>query len=145
MAIKNVQKEESVKEVLKGEYVYANGKRKTSIAQVRLYKGNGRIIINDRDISEYVKVKELENTIRSPFLLTNTLNKFDLSVMVRGGGSTGQAEAIRHGVSRALVSFDAELRPTLKKAGYLMRDPRAKERKKPGLKRARRAPQWNKR
>ncbi|KKP39059.1 MAG: 30S ribosomal protein S9, small subunit ribosomal protein S9 [Candidatus Peregrinibacteria bacterium GW2011_GWF2_33_10] len=145
MAIKNVQKEESVKEVFKGEYVYANGKRKTSIAQVRLYKGNGRIIINDRDISEYVKVKELENTIRSPFLLTNTLNKFDLSVMVRGGGSTGQAEAIRHGVSRALVSFDAELRPTLKKAGYLMRDPRAKERKKPGLKRARRAPQWNKR
>lgn len=129
-----------------GEYLYANGKRKTSIAQVRLYKkGDGQFIINGLAIETYIPVKELRTTILSPLTLTGTENKFNISVVATGGGVSGQSEAIRHGIARGLIKFDAELRPTLKKAGYLKRDPREKERKKPGLKRARRAPQWNKR
>jgi small subunit ribosomal protein S9 len=128
-----------------GEYTYATGKRKTAIAQVRLYKGHGAIIINAKDIKDYVTVKDLIDVILSPLTLTDLLTKFDISIVVRGGGVTAQAEAIRHGISRALIAKDILLRPTLKKAGLLTRDPRIKERKKPGLKRARRAPQWSKR
>ncbi len=129
----------------KGEYFYANGKRKTSVAQVRLYKGKGQVVINGQPIDEYVSVTEFINLLLDPLELTGNTSKFDISIITSGGGVKGQAEAMRHGISRALVVFDAELRATLKKAGYLTRDSRIKERKKPGLKRARRAPQWNKR
>src|SRR3989339_733240 len=126
-----------------GEYVYSNGKRKTSIAQVRLYKGTGKIIINGLDLDTYLPVNELKDIIKSPLLLTKNLYDFDISIVVRGGGKSSQSEAMRHGIARALTKHDLELRPTLKKAGYLKRDSRIKERKKPGLKRARRAPQWS--
>ncbi|EKD47827.1 MAG: 30S ribosomal protein S9, partial [uncultured bacterium] len=122
------------------KYYSACGKRKTSIARVRLYKGTGKIIINERDAKEYLKIKELIGVMKSPLKLVKKEKDFDISVKVTGGGPTGQAEAIRHGISKALLEYDAELRPILKKGGYLTRDPRIKERKKYGLKKARRAP-----
>jgi len=124
---------------------FGTGRRKKSVARVRLVPGDGNIIINNRDIDEYFGLETLKVIVRQPLLLTDTLGKFDVIANVHGGGYTGQAGAIRHGISRALLKADNELRPALKKAGFLTRDPRMKERKKYGLKGARRAPQFSKR
>jgi len=124
---------------------YGTGRRKSSVARVYLVPGNGKITINKRDIDDYFGLETLKLIIRQPLELTGTLNKFDIRVNVKGGGFTGQAGAIRHGISRALLEADTDLRISLKKAGFLTRDPRMKERKKYGLKGARRAPQFSKR
>ena len=124
---------------------YGTGRRKKSIARVYLTPGTGKITINKRDIEEYFGLETLKVVVRQPLVATETLEKFDVLVNVHGGGFTGQAGAIRHGIARALLKADAEFRPTLKKAGYLTRDPRMKESKKYGLKAARRAPQFSKR
>ncbi len=124
---------------------YGTGRRKHSVARVRLYPGSGNVTINDRSIDEYFGLETLKLIVRQPLELTETGAQFDIVCTVAGGGVTGQAGAIRHGVARALLQFNAELRPALKKAGYLTRDPRMKERKKYGLKAARRAPQFSKR
>ena len=130
----------------KGKYFYGTGKRKTSVARVRLYeKGKGNITINGQPLQEFTKVAALQFSITYPLIITGHSKTFDISIKVHGGGSTGQADAIRHGISKALTIFDENLRPTLKKAGLLTRDARIKERKKYGLKRARRAPQFSKR
>ena len=126
-------------------YFYGTGRRKSSVARVRVYNGTGKITINDRDIDDYFGLETLKLIVRQPLNLTETADKFDIVCRVAGGGVTGQAGAIRHGISRALLQADAELRPELKKAGFLTRDPRMKERKKYGLKGARRAPQFSKR
>ena len=126
-------------------YFYGTGRRKSSVARVRVYNGTGKITINDRDIDDYFGLETLKLIARQPLALTDTAEKFDIVCRVAGGGVTGQAGAIRHGISRALLQFDENLRPTLKKAGILTRDPRMKERKKYGLKGARRAPQFSKR
>ncbi|MBE5760936.1 MAG: 30S ribosomal protein S9 [Clostridiales bacterium] len=124
---------------------YGTGRRKSSVARVRLVPGEGKIIINKRDIDNYFGLETLKMTVRQPLVLTDTLGKYDVLVNVGGGGTAGQAGAIRHGISRALLKADADLRSPLKKAGFLTRDPRMKERKKYGLKAARRAPQFSKR
>ena len=126
-------------------YFYGTGRRKSSVARVRVYNGTGKIIINDREIDDYFGLETLKLIVRQPLNITDTLGKFDIVCRVAGGGVTGQAGAIRHGIARALLQADAELRPELKKAGFLTRDPRMKERKKYGLKGARRAPQFSKR
>ena len=126
-------------------YFYGTGRRKSSVARVRVYNGTGKITINDRDIDDYFGLETLKLITRQPLNLPGTTEKFDIVCRVAGGGVTGQAGAIRHGISRALLQFDESLRPTLKKAGLLTRDPRMKERKKYGLKGARRAPQFSKR
>ncbi len=126
-------------------YFYGTGRRKSSVARVRVYNGTGKITINDRDIDDYFGLETLKLIVRQPLAATKTNGKFDIVCRVGGGGVTGQAGAIRHGLSRALLQYDAELRPILKKAGFLTRDPRMKERKKYGLKAARRAPQFSKR
>ncbi|MBE6781002.1 MAG: 30S ribosomal protein S9 [Clostridia bacterium] len=126
-------------------YFYGTGRRKSSVARVRVYNGTGKIIINDRDIDDYFGLETLKLIVRQPLALTGTADKFDIVCRVAGGGVTGQAGAIRHGIARALLQFDGELRGQLKKAGFLTRDPRMKERKKYGLKGARRAPQFSKR
>ena len=126
-------------------YFYGTGRRKNSVARVRVYTGTGKITINDRDIDSYFGLETLKLIVRSPLALTGTEGKFDIVVNVVGGGVAGQAGAIRHGITRALMESDAELRPALKKAGFVTRDPRMKERKKYGLKAARRAPQFSKR
>ena len=123
----------------------AVGKRKKAVARVRLVPGDGNIIINKRDIDNYFGVETLKMTVRQPLTLTQTTGRFDVLVNVYGGGFTGQAGAIRHGIARALIKADEDLRPAVKKAGFLTRDPRMKERKKYGLKAARRAPQFSKR
>ena len=124
---------------------YGTGRRKKSIARVYLVPGTGKITINKRDIDDYLSLETLKVVVRQPLVATNTTDKFDVLVNVKGGGYTGQAGAIRHGISRALLEADPEYRTILKKAGYLTRDPRMKERKKYGLKAARRAPQFSKR
>ncbi len=124
---------------------YGTGRRKKSIARVRLVPGEGNITVNNRDIEEYFNYETLKRDIRMPLTLTETLSKFDVIATVEGGGYTGQAGALRHGIARALTKFDEGLRGTLKKAGFLTRDARAKERKKYGLKGARRSPQFSKR
>ena len=121
------------------------GRRKKSVARVRLLPGTGNITINKRDIDEYFGLETLKMIVRAPLVLTNLSEKYDVNVNVYGGGTTGQAGAIRHGISRALLELDAELRPALKKAGLLTRDPREKERRKYGLKKARKASQFSKR
>ena len=126
-------------------YFYGTGRRKKSVARVRVYAGTGKITINDRDIDDYFGLETLKLIVRQPLALTGTADKFDIVCRVNGGGVAGQAGAIRHGLSRALLEYDANLRPALKKAGFLTRDPRMKERKKYGLKGARRAPQFSKR
>lgn len=123
----------------------AVGRRKKAVARVRLVPGDGKIVINKRDIDSYFGLETLKMTVRRPLVLTETAGRFDIMVNVIGGGLTGQAGAIRHGVSRALCKADPDLRSPLKKEGLLMRDPRMKERKKYGLKAARRAPQFSKR
>ncbi len=130
----------------KGKYLPAIGRRKTSIAQVRLYKsGAGEIIVNDKKLDQYFTEENLRTIVVQPLKLTGQLNQLNFSVIVHGGGRIGQAEAIRHGISRTLLQLNSELRPVLKAKGLVTRDARKKERKKPGLKKARRAPQWSKR
>jgi small subunit ribosomal protein S9 len=124
---------------------YGTGRRKSSIARVYLTAGKGKILINKRDMDDYFGLETLKLIVRQPLELTGTGEKFDITVTVRGGGFTGQAGAIRHGISRALIEADGDHRSALKKEGYLTRDPRMKERKKYGLKKARRAPQFSKR
>lgn len=124
---------------------YGTGRRKTSVARVRLVPGEGNVIINGSELKEYFGLKTLELIIKQPLNLTETLDKYDVIAKVAGGGPSGQAGAIRHGISRALLKVDAELRPVLKKAGFLTRDPREKERRKYGLKKARKASQFSKR
>ena len=126
-------------------YFYGTGRRKSSVARVRLYQGTGKITINERDIDDYFGLETLKVIVRQPLVLTENADKYDVVCRVAGGGVTGQAGTIRHGIARALLQADAELRPELKKAGFLTRDPRMKERKKYGLKGARRAPQFSKR
>ena len=121
------------------------GRRKTSVAQVRLLPGNGKFLVNGIDLDEYFDYDTLKTVAKSPLELTETLDQYDVIVKVKDGGYTGQAGAIRHGLARALIEADAEHRPILKKAGFLTRDPRMKERKKYGLKKARKAPQFSKR
>ncbi|NLY20456.1 MAG: 30S ribosomal protein S9 [Tissierellia bacterium] len=127
------------------EQYRGTGRRKTSVAQVRLLPGNGNIVINGRDIDDFFNYETLRVVAKEPLTITETENKFDVIVKVEGGGFTGQAGAIRHGIARALIENDAELRPVLKSAGFLTRDPRMKERKKYGLKKARKSPQFSKR
>ena len=129
----------------KRPYFYGTGRRKKSVARVRLYQGTGSVKINGRDIDDYFGLDTLKLIVRQPLNLTGTADKFDIECRVAGGGVTGQAGAIRHGVSRALLSVNPEYRTPLKAAGLLTRDPRMKERKKYGLKAARRAPQFSKR
>ena len=127
------------------KYYYGTGRRKSSVARVRVYNGTGNITINGRSIDDYFGLETLKLIVRQPLTLIEGTDKFDIVCTVTGGGVTGQAGAIRHGLSRALLEYNPELRPTLKKAGFLTRDPRMKERKKYGLKGARRAPQFSKR
>lgn len=129
----------------KTEKLYGTGRRKKSIARVYLVPGKGDIKINKRSLDEYFGLETLKVIVKQPLVATNTADKYDVLVNVHGGGYTGQAGAIRHGISRALLKADPEFRPVLKKAGFLTRDPRMKERKKYGLKAARRAPQFSKR
>ena len=130
----------------KRQYQYGTGRRKSSIARVRVYEnGTGSIIINGRDIDDYFGLDTLKLIVRQPLVSTDAIGKVDIICTVKGGGVTGQAGAIRHGISRALLGVNAEYRATLKAAGFLTRDPRMKERKKYGLKAARRAPQFSKR
>ena len=124
---------------------WGTGRRKKAVARVRLVAGKGAIVVNKRELDEYFGLDTLKTIVRQPLELTDTLGKFDVLVNVQGGGFTGQAGAIRHGIARALTKADESLRPALKKAGFLTRDPRMKERKKYGLKAARRAPQFSKR
>lgn len=124
---------------------YGTGRRKSSVARVYLVAGSGKIVVNKRNIDDYFSLETLKTIVRQPLALTETVEKFDVLVTVRGGGTTGQAGAIRHGISRALLEADADYRPSLKKAGFLTRDSRMKERKKYGLKKARKAPQFSKR
>jgi small subunit ribosomal protein S9 len=124
---------------------FGTGRRKSSVARVRLIPGEGKIIINKRDMDTYFGLETLKLIVRQPLVLTETLSKYDVIANVHGGGYTGQAGAIRHGISRSLLEVDGGLRGVLKKAGFLTRDPRMKERKKYGLKKARRAPQFSKR
>ncbi|MBR3354954.1 MAG: 30S ribosomal protein S9 [Oscillospiraceae bacterium] len=126
-------------------YYAGTGRRKTSVARVRLYNGTGTITVNGRDIEDYFGLDTLKYIVRQPLELTNLTGKFDVVINVNGGGLSGQAGAVRHGIARALLLFDENLRGELKKAGFLTRDPRMKERKKYGLKAARRAPQFSKR
>ncbi len=126
-------------------YFYGTGRRKSSVARVRVYNGTGKVTINNRDIDDYFGLETLKLIVRQPLELTGTADQFDIVCTVTGGGVTGQAGAIRHGIARALLQYKEELRPALKKAGFLTRDPRMKERKKYGLKGARRAPQFSKR
>lgn len=127
------------------EQFIGTGRRKTSVARVRLVPGNGKITINKRDIEEFFNYETLRVVVREPLVITETLDKFDVLVNIEGGGFTGQAGAIRHGIARALIESDSELRPILKKAGYLTRDSRMKERYKYGFKKARKSPQFSKR
>jgi small subunit ribosomal protein S9 len=124
---------------------WGTGRRKQSVARVRLVPGDGKIIVNRRELNEYFGLETLKLIVKQPLMLTETIDKYDVLCNVHGGGISGQAGAIRHGISRALLKADGELRPSLKKAGFLTRDPRMKERKKYGLKAARRAPQFSKR
>ena len=130
----------------KKKYFYGTGRRKSSVARVRVYEnGTGSIIINGRDIDDYFGLETLKLIVRQPLVTTELMGKVDIVATVTGGGVTGQAGALRHGISRALLEMDPEFRPALKAAGFLTRDPRMKERKKYGLKAARRAPQFSKR
>jgi small subunit ribosomal protein S9 len=121
------------------------GRRKSAIARVRLVPGTGKILVNKRELDEYLKYETLRVIVKEPLLITDTMGQYDVLMNVKGGGYTGQAGAMRHGISRALLQVDAELRPILKKAGFLTRDSRMKERKKYGLKKARKASQFSKR
>lgn len=136
----------TTKKIVRHNYIYAVGRRKSSIARVRLYKaGSGKITVNEKDYTKYFPYYEYQENVIAPLKAAGKITEFDFSIKVNGGGSHGQSGAVRHGISRALVKFDKDIKLTLKPLGYMTRDPRKKERKKPGLKRARRAPQWQKR
>ena len=141
---KKVRKTAS-KKVAKAQEFLGTGRRKCSVARVRISVGTGKIVINDKEIDEYFELETLKTIVKQPLVLTETVNSVDIVVNIYGGGKTGQAGAIRHGITRALMEFRPELRPELKKAGFVTRDARKKERKKYGLKKARRAPQFSKR
>jgi small subunit ribosomal protein S9 len=126
-------------------YYEAVGRRKRAVARVRLYPGDGQVVINDKSLQEYFGRSQDRLDVQAPLKLTNSVDQFNVSVLVKGGGITGQAQAIRHGVARALLVAQPDARPVLRRGRYLTRDPREKERKKPGLKRARKAPQYTKR
>ncbi len=127
-------------------YYQGTGRRKTSVARVRLFPGSGEFVVNGRDTEDYFGMRDLlQRNIRHPLAITNNLSSFNVLVKVKGGGVASQAGAVRHGIARALLDLDVSLRAVLKKAGFLTRDPRMKERKKVGLKRARKAPQYTKR
>ena len=127
-------------------YFYGTGRRKTAVARVRLYPGDGQWVVNGKSLGDYFGLRPMaHSTVREPLTAANLVDRFNVSVLVAGGGVSGQVGAVRHGVARALVEFDAELRPVLKRQGFLTRDARVKERKKVGLKRARKAPQYTKR
>ena len=144
--VQEPEKMEAKKTRVRHTYLYAVGRRKKSIARVRLYKnGEGKITVNDKAYDTYFPTLELKQLILQPLEAVGKVKDFNFSIRVAGGGNHGQAEAARHGIARALLVFDKDLRATLKPLGYLRRDPRRKERKKPGLKRARRGPQWAKR
>ena len=146
MVTKPKTKKSAEKPEVTERYIEAVGRRKTSTARVRITPGTkGRFVVNDKDAQKYFVTKELQKIVQDAFAKTKTKAKFDISVHVKSGGIHSQAEAVRHGIARALVKFDEELRSNLKKAGYLKRDPRMKERRKFGLKKARKAPQWSKR
>jgi small subunit ribosomal protein S9 len=127
------------------EQFYGTGRRKSAVARVYMKPGKGNITVNKRELDDYFGLETLKTIVRQPLVTTETEKKYDINVNVKGGGTTGQAGAIRHGIARALLKVDADFRPALKAAGFLTRDPRMKERKKPGLKAARRAPQFSKR
>jgi small subunit ribosomal protein S9 len=130
----------------KDKYYYGKGKRKSATSKVRLYiNGSGKVLVNDKLIDEYTTTDKHKEIVLSPLKITNTHKLFDITAIVRGGGFSSQSESLRHGISKALLEYDSELRTTLKKEGFLTRDSRVKERKKPGLRRARRAPQFSKR
>ena len=141
--IKEARTDEPIK--FKGRYIGIIGRRKSAVARIRLYKkGNGLIVINNQRVNQYFTPDKI-SILRQPLKLTGNLRDLNFSIIVKGGGKKGQAEAVRNGISKALVEFDKELKPNLKAKGWLTRDARRKERKKPGLKKARRAPQWSKR
>jgi len=141
-----VKKEKKTKEGFSGKYIQAIGRRKTSVAQVRMYeKGTGVFVVNGVDALEFFKQEDNISLALQPLKVASKVKDFDLSVVVKGGGVFGQLEAVSHGIARALVKYDPELKIVLKTGSYLTRDPRQKERKKPGLKKARKAPQWSKR
>jgi len=142
---KPATKKTTKKVAAKAQEFLGTGRRKCSVARVRVTTGSGNITINDKTIDEYFDLETLKTIVRQPLVLTETLNSVDVVVNIYGGGKTGQAGAIRHGITRALIEFSPELRPELKKAGFVTRDARKKERKKYGLKKARRAPQFSKR
>lgn len=144
---KGIIEKEEVKLVKKRDYLFAVGKRKSSIAQVRLYhkKTEGKILINNKDFKEYFPYFEFQKIVTRPLDLLGLKGKYNFSIKVKGGGTRGQAESIRHGIARVLLKLDENFKKTLRGAGLLTRDSRKKERKKPGLKRARRGPQWSKR
>lgn len=145
-AAKATKEKVAVAPLRTGEFFYAAGHRKTSVARVRLYpKGEGLFTVNGKKLEEYIVVPSKRDAVKAPLRTTGHLKTFDISVKTEGGGLGGQADAIRHGIAKALLEFDPSLRITLKRAGFLTRDPRMKERKKYGLHRARRAPQWSKR
>ena len=144
-AVKETKKAEVVKEEVKEKYFYGKGRRKTSTAKVRLFAGIGKFIVNNLPAKEYFPSMESQKIINDPLIATGNANKFDISVKVIGGGKNSQAGATRHGIARALLVFDENLKKQLRDLGFLTRDTRMKERKKPGLKRARKAPQWQKR
>ena len=127
------------------EQFYGTGRRKSAVARVYIKPGKGNITVNKRELDDYFGLETLKTIVRQPLVATETEKKYDINVNVKGGGTTGQAGAIRHGIARALLKVDEDFRPILKAAGFLTRDPRMKERKKPGLKAARRAPQFSKR
>lgn len=140
------KKDTKLKSDFASKYIRAIGRRKTAVAQVRMYeKGSGEMIINNLKALDYCKKEDNVNVVLQPLKVVSKLKDFDFSVVVKGGGILGQLDAIRHGIARALVKFDPELKTILKASGYITRDPRKKERKKPGLKKARKAPQWSKR
>lgn len=138
--------EESTNSKKKQDYLYAVGRRKSAVAQVRIYKkGEGKFIVNEKELNKYFPSAELLDKVKAPLVLAGQTDKLSITVKVVGGGISGQAEAVRHGISRALLLLNPNFRKPLKKAGFLTRDARVKERKKPGLKGARKAPQWTKR
>lgn len=127
------------------EYISALGRRKNAVARVRLFVGNVGVVVNAKPLKEYIRNEDWESQVIAPLMLTGTMDRFRIEATVAGGGLSGQAGALRHGISRALIEADPGLRPVLKRAGFLTRDPRAVERKKPGLRKARKAPQFSKR
>jgi small subunit ribosomal protein S9 len=143
---KSTSKKSEGKTSFSGEYIRAIGRRKTSVAEVRMYKkGSGNIVINNLEAMDYFKKEDKLDLALQPLKLVSKESDFDFSILVKGGGFSGQLGAIRHGIARSLVKFDPELKSILKTAGFITRDSRKKERKKPGLKKARKAPQWSKR